>query len=380
MNIHYDPSKVVSGDIWKPKDCVDTVNAVFDGFAKGEWKCVEMPELDSSGCTWINGAQVCENHLAPSPMKGISPLCKKIEVTTEYNFYKGDTGCWKALSGFDEQGNAIYEEICGGENIGGNLDTCADYENNPDCKFVSAQCTDGAKGDSGTCYVNDVVYDCGKDVRLEIPNADTTYDCKGISCLGEDCIDVDRTINTNFAKVNAMLNAVQYMAQDMECTGLDENGKPIGNQNVDCSVFGGTSGYCKIAVGGWQNCCKPIGGPGVAEYIDMITRAQRLHSSAMTTWANVGTSILENPNYTTTLAEEMAGQYAEVVGDVTNVMKAGVDWLTKPFASSMDNIYTFVDYLAAPFKWFKEKVIDEIKTGCLSVLVSTFGSTCFGAF
>ena len=360
LKVHYDPNKVVSNDLWKPKDCVDAASAIDDGFATGDRKCSSMPEVDSSGCTWINGAQVCSNKLSPSPIGGISNLCRRVEVKTNYDFYKGDTGCWKAMVGFDENGNIIYEEVCGGQNLGGNLDTCNQYKDDPNCKFIESKCTPDMTGASGTCYVNDVTYDCGKDVKVNQVEADTKYDCNGIACLGENCIDVERTYSTDFAKINALLNAAQYMAEDMECTGLDEEGKPIGDQNVTCMVFGGTSGYCKIAVGGWQDCCEPIGGPGVAEYISMIMSAQKGHSSIISMSQQIMTPEIA-ANGDLTLAQEMAGQYAEAWGAVKDVMATGLDYLARAFGSSADNIYTFTNYLAAPFDWVKKMIIQKLQ-------------------
>lgn len=357
--IRYDPEKVVSNDLWKPKDCIDAALGIEDGMAEGSVKCTDMPEVGIDGCAWINGVNVCERHLAESPLKGISRFCRKVAVDSKFTFNKGDTGCWNVLVGFDKNGHGIYDRVCGGENLGGNLDTCTKYKEDPNCKFVSSVCTGGMTGSTtGTCYVNDVVYDCGKDVKIEDVNAETKYDCDGIACLGENCIDVDRTQSTDFAKVNAILNAMQYMAQDMECTGLDENGNPTGDQNVDCTVFGGKSGYCKIAVGGWQDCCEPVGGPGVGEYIRMIMSAQRLHSStvALNTVIKGG----EGAYDVTVLAKEMAGQYADAWGEVTTVISNGMEWVANAFGTTMDNIYAAVDYLAAPFEWFKEKVIGEI--------------------
>ena len=358
LNVYYDPSQIISGNSWSPKDCVDSANAVNDGFAKGEFKCIEMPELDANGCTWINGAQICEDALGESAIPGINKLCRKVEVKTNYDFYKGDTGCWKAMSGFDKNGNAVYEEICGGENLGGNLDTCTKYKENPDCKFVESKCTEGMTGASGTCYVNDVTYDCGKDVKVDQVHSDTTYDCKGIACLGESCIDVERTYSTDFSKVNALLNAAQYMAQDMECDGLDENGNPLGDQNVTCRVFGGRPGSCKIAVGGWQDCCEPVGGPGVAEYISMIIAAQRNHAATVAV-ANIPT-VVNGVTINATIATDMAGMYRDTMNEVASVLKSGVDYLSNAFSSVMDNIYGNMDYLTAPFKWFKDWVYDKI--------------------
>ena len=360
MRIRYNPSDIVDNDIWKPKDCVDAATGVSDGMAKGTFTCTNMPTLDSNGCVAVNGVTVCREAMSASPLQGVSPFCRQVEVTTKYDFYKGDTGCWKAMSGFDENGNIIYEEVCGGENLGGNLDTCNQYKDDPNCKFIESKCTPDMTGASGTCYVNDVTYDCGKDVKVNQVEADTKYDCNGIACLGENCIDVERTYSTDFAKINALLNAAQYMAEDMECTGLDEEGKPIGDQNVTCNVFGGTSGYCKIAVGGWQDCCEPIGGPGVAEYISMIMAAQKGHSAIISMSEQIMTPEIAL-NGDLTLAQEMAGQYADAWGTVADVMKSGVDYLARAFGSTADNVYTFTNYLAAPFEWVKDLIMNQLQ-------------------
>ena len=207
IRIQYDPTKLVSNDLWKPKACFEVADGVQDGMASGEIKCTKMPQMDTQGCAWIDGAQVCADKLSDSPLSGVSRFCREVTVRSTFFFNKGDTGCWKALAGFDDKGQAIYETVCGGENVGGNLDTCQKYKDNAQCQFVSSTCTPGMMGKSGTCYVNDVVYDCGRDVKVATVTADTKYDCKGVACLGEQCIDVERTHGTNFAKVNALMNA-----------------------------------------------------------------------------------------------------------------------------------------------------------------------------
>ena len=372
--IRYDPEKVVSNDLWKPKDCIDAALGIEDGMAEGSVKCTDMPEVGIDGCAWINGVNVCERHLAESPLKGISRFCRKVAVDSKFTFNKGDTGCWNVLVGFDKNGHGIYDRVCGGENLGGNLDTCTKYKEDPNCKFVSSVCTGGMTGSTtGTCYVNDVVYDCGKDVKIEDVNAETKYDCDGIACLGENCIDVDRTQSTDFAKVNAILNAMQYMAQDMECTGLDENGNPTGDQNVDCTVFGGKSGYCKIAVGGWQDCCEPVGGPGIAEYISMIQVGQRLHSALN----SYGTAV-NAAGTATSIGAEIAGNYAKGFGEVKAVLQNGVKWFKDAFTSVADNIYGgFTDFLATPLEWFSGAMKSELLTSCQNAIAKVFGDAGF---
>ena len=132
----------------------------------------------------------------PNPhLKALVGFVERWAVDSKFTFNKGDAGCWNVLVGFDKNGHGmLHDRVCGGENLGGNLDTCTKYKEDPNCKFVSSVCTGGMTGSTtGTCYVNDVVYDCGKDVKIEDVNAETKYDCDGIASLGENCIDVDRT-------------------------------------------------------------------------------------------------------------------------------------------------------------------------------------------
>ena len=372
--VKYDPNKIVANDLWKPKDCLDAALAIQDGMAEGQFKCTDMPEMTASGCAWISGVLVCPHHLAESPLPGISRFCRKVKVESNFIFNKGDTGCWNVVVGFDKNGNAIYEEVCGGQNLGGNLDTCKPYKEDPKCKFVSSVCTGGMTGNvTGTCYVNDVTYDCGKDVKVEDVNAETTYDCNGIACLGEQCIDVDRTQSTDFAKVNAILNAMQYMAQDMECTGLDENGNPMGDQNIDCTVFGGKGGYCKIAVGGWQDCCEPVGGPGIAEYIAMIQAGQKLHS-AMVSWGNS----VNAAGPATSIGAEIAGSYAKAFGEITSVFKNGGEWFSNAFVTAADNIYSNASkFLSSPLEWFVGTVKKQLSEASLNAITDMFRKAGF---
>lgn len=375
IHIKYDPNKIVSNDLWKTKDCLDAALAIQDGMAKGSFKCTNMPEMTSEGCAWISGVLVCPHHLAEAPLPDISRFCRQVKVDSNFTFNKGDMGCWKVMIGFDDKGNGIYDVVCGGENVGGNLDTCTKYKEDPKCKFVSSTCTGGMTGHvTGTCYVNDVVYDCGEDVKVDDVSVETNYKCDGIACLGENCIDVDRTQSTDFAKVNALLNAMQYMAQDMACTGIDADGNPIGDQNVECTVFGGNVGRCKIAVGGWQDCCEPVGGPGLSEYIAMIKAGQRLHAAVN----SYGTAVNAAGN-ASSIGAQIAGSYAEAFGKVTEVLSsANNQWFLKAFSSAADNIYSNItDFFSAPLDWFVKTMGKNLSEASMKAIAKVFGDAGF---
>lgn len=375
LNVYYDPKKIVSNDVWEPADCVNTKLALEDGFAKGNAKCIKMPSLDSNGCTWVNGAKVCADALEEPPIKDINRFCTQVEVKTEYSFYKGDTGCWKALMGFDKNGKAQYEEVCGGENVGGNLDTCKEYENKG-CQFLKSECTEGMQGASGTCYVNDVTYDCGKDVKVGNDVLETTTSCQGIACAGEDCVDADRTTNTNFGKVSALLQMADYASEDMACTGLDEDGRPTEQENVTCKVFGGTAGNCKIAVGGWQDCCDSPQSAGLSAYISMTFSAKGAHQAtanmtkAAEGWLDTGGQTAVDGGAQTIY--NIGSQYTQTIGQVGDVLAEGTGYLGKAVSSVYDTVTGYYDmakkYVNDLINRVFGEIIDKIKKYMMDML------------
>ena len=260
MRIYYDTSKAVVDDDWTPPECVQNVYAINDKFAKGSYTCVQMPTIGSDGCAQIDGVFVCPHHLNPSPLPGISNLCQKVNVNAEYDFYKGQMDCWVDVNGVQQCPN----------NQGGALDKCSKLEDRG-CQFMSSKCTEGAMGASGTCYVTESTYDCGKDVVIADKEETTETVCSGdISCIGKECIGLEETKSDSFAKISALMNAMQYMAQDMQCSGMNEDGSMTQQEDVKCTAFSGNPLKCKIAVGGIQDCCENQQPIGMSPYLGMI--------------------------------------------------------------------------------------------------------------
>ena len=260
MRIYYDAKKAIIDDAWTPPECVQNVYAINDKFAKGSYTCISMPTIGSDGCAQIDGVFVCPHHLNPSPLPGISNLCMKVNVNADYDFYKGQMDCWTDINGNLQCPN----------NQGGSLDKCSKLEEKG-CQFISSKCTEGALGASGTCYVNEATYDCGKDVVINDSEEVTETTCSGdVSCMGEDCVGITETESESFAKISALMNALQYMAQDMECTGTNEDGTFTQQEDVKCNVFAGNPSKCKIAVGGISDCCENQNPIGMGPYLGMI--------------------------------------------------------------------------------------------------------------
>nr|QAX89172.1 IncF plasmid conjugative transfer protein TraN [Proteus mirabilis]QAX89264.1 IncF plasmid conjugative transfer protein TraN [Proteus mirabilis]QAX89522.1 IncF plasmid conjugative transfer protein TraN [Proteus mirabilis] len=331
IKLRYDPSKAITKDEWAPQSCMDSAKGVVDGFAEGEITCIDDP-TDATGCTVINGVKVCESQLKPSPFPGIPKLCKKVRVKADYDFYKGQMDCWT-----DPQG----ETHCP-VNTGGNLNSCQMYEDNPQCGFISSECIDGAEGSSGKCYVFKDTYDCGTDISIPTLEKETTYQCGGpIRCMGDDCLDITKSQSTDFARASALLNAAQFMTQDMSCTGQNYDDNPTGEENVMCSAFAGEAGECKIAVGGVSDCCEKPTNISFADYLNLIMAVPKLDGAVM--GLSDGSAV--------------KGAY-QVLRDP---VMSGWTEITQPFASYIENISGAVDSFLQPVQQFAQETIGALK-------------------
>ncbi len=331
IKLRYDPSKAITKDEWAPQSCMDSAKGVVDGFAEGEITCIDDP-TDATGCTVINGVKVCESQLKPSPFPGIPKLCKKVRVKADYDFYKGQMDCWT-----DPQG----ETHCP-VNTGGNLNSCQMYEDNPQCGFISSECIDGAEGSSGKCYVFKDTYDCGTDISIPTLEKETTYQCGGpMRCMGDDCLDITKSQSTDFARASALLNAAQFMTQDMSCTGQNYDDNPTGEENVMCSAFAGEAGECKIAVGGVSDCCEKPTNISFADYLNLIMAVPKLDGAVM--GLSDGSAV--------------KGAY-QVLRDP---VMSGWTEITQPFASYIENISGAVDSFLQPVQQFAQETIGALK-------------------
>ncbi|NYK60583.1 conjugal transfer protein TraN, partial [Salmonella enterica subsp. enterica serovar Typhimurium] len=95
------------------------------------------------------------------------------------------------------------------------------------------------------------------------------------------CLDITKSQSTDFARASALLNAAQFMTQDMSCTGQNYDDNPTGEENVMCSAFAGEAGECKIAVGGVSDCCEKPTNISFADYLNLIMAVPKLDGAVM---------------------------------------------------------------------------------------------------
>lgn len=243
IKIIYDPSKIISKDTWEGEEALKTIDAINNGMCSSHsYTCESKPALNPEGCTEIGGTKICESYFKPSPIEGISPMCKNVTVSAQCSFYTGDLTCYT-----DVKGNRICPE-----NTGGNLNSCAAYESNPSCGFISQKCIPGTEGSKNGCFAFDEVWDCGSEVSTPtVIGTGETISCEGgVQCMNGDCVQPVYEQSEDFNKAVAALQVLQYAEADLDC-GDNED---INNTKV-CTLFKGEAMECLQALGGWQDCC-----------------------------------------------------------------------------------------------------------------------------
>jgi len=331
----------VISDKWTPQSCINDAIASLEEFCSGSY--TSSPANDNS-CVMLSGFQVCKgdpvyNLLGEPPLPNVPKLAARVEVSQlECSFNQGQGTCW-----IDKDGNKQclenYQDV----------DQCIKYEENPQCGFISSRCVDGATGSKGNCYVHEEIYDCGTDVSVPTLEKNTEYQCGGpIRCMGDDCLDVTKTQSADFARATALLNAAQFMTQDMSCEDI------TGANNTYCKAFSGEAGECKIAVGGVSDCCEKPTNISLADYLMLIMAVPKLDGAVMGL----------------TDGNALKGAYQVLREPALQ----GWTEVTKPFTSYIENVSGAVDSFFQPVEQFVDQLIDELKQQVKEVMMDVMKS------
>lgn len=338
-------------DSWQPQSCINDALEIGSEFCSGTMTITDGATNDTQ-CINLNGWQVCPgdplaSSLTPSPIPGIPDLAQQIAVSEmDCGFNVGQMDCYIDASG---QEQCPYND--------GNIEnSCTEYEANTQCGFISSSCVDGALSSNGTCYVTEEIWDCGVDVEVPDVGTETVYECAGpVRCMGADCLDPEKTSSDSFARTAALLNAAQFMTQDMNCSDSATSDGGDGNVDIGCTVFGGKPYECKIAVGGVQDCCDVPTNTSPGTYINALFMMSKLDSSLMALENN---SVIKGAYQT--LREPIANTVSEV---------------TKPFTSYAENIGGSVTEFFEPVTTFVDNLKQQIKDAIVDTINDMVGDT-----
>ncbi len=331
----------VVSDKWTPQSCIEDGIASLEEFCSGSYTA--SPANDNT-CVMLSGFQVCKgdpvyNLLGEPPLPNVPKLAARVDVSQlECSFNQGQGTCWIDKDG-NEQCLENYQDV----------DQCKKYEDNPQCGFISSQCVDGATGSQGNCYVHEEKYDCGYDVDVPSFDKETEYSCGGpIKCMGDDCLDINKTQSTDFARASALLNAAQFMTQDMSCEDI------TGENNTYCKAFSGDEGECKIAVGGAQDCCEKPSGLSMGDYLTLMMSVPKLDGAIMA--LDSGSAI--------------KGAYQAIRDPAIS----GWTEITKPFTSYMENITGAIDNFTKPITDLAKEAIQALKDEIAKITGKALGN------
>jgi conjugal transfer mating pair stabilization protein TraN len=306
--IRYDPAAIIKNESWSESapGCLGSAAGVTDGFCEGKVRCTS--NNITSQCHEFNGVSVCQSDFEESPVVGVSEFCRTVEVvSSSCDFTGGQFECW-----IDSEGNEQCPTTIGTEDF---LSDCEALENDSNCHFLREECVGNATGDSGTCYLKYRDYDCGyaNDVDMGHEVVENKFICNGpIRCMGTECITRTAETNNDFGTVAAYVQGMQMTGSDMDCptTGY-------------CTVFEGTPGYCKKAVGGIVDCCEETEGVSIADYMQLLKGA-----SYVAEQAELGTFLTEN-------GMDVAGAW----NDFTAPMDEAWTAFDNQLISAWDNIF-----------------------------------------
>ena len=152
-------------------------------------------------------------------------------------------------------------------------DFCGMYRNDPKCREVSRQCTEGwYDAVNKRCFNETVVYQCdrGHDVPIEYEKTTSTCDAM-LPCSGGECKWGNNERNKRFNEVVGKSSLLMHMEKDRSCTDKADAST--------CRIFEGEKEYC-----GWEttglgmDCCEDPSGVSIIQYIQAATLTMKMDS------------------------------------------------------------------------------------------------------
>lgn len=316
IRITFDPKKAFRSKGWFPQESADILEQAAGGYCKSAVvECVAPPGLGVNECYTYMGVKVCPKDIGPAPHPAINPLCQRSEVKLDCSVQSGDIGCWI---------DAYGEEQCY-DNPGDNLNSCNALEKKG-CGFVQSKCLHEAP--NGACHIYEESWDCGKSVNYDDETIEEEYVCDGpISCMGEECISVNRETSDSFGKVAALLNVVEHADGMLQCG--DNPGATEETDLSGCTIFRGEKNECKKAMGGVVDCCEKPKGVSLGDYLVMLQATKKIDSAMLAISETSGFGSGAASQYVTKFREPVQGAYNSIKEPVVDGFKK----ITSPFVN-----------------------------------------------
>ncbi len=254
----HDPATGLYADAaWSPPDDLIIAQLTGYGICDGTNTCLDLAPTPVD----TDGEPIPPPGLGPSPIPGVSNLCRAVATDTGCYYNRGNMDCW-----VDPQGTTQCPY-----NEGDIINSCGALEGNPACSYVSTDCLLTAP--NGVCLVWEDTHDCGESREVPVAAQQSSYACPGpMACMGGECATPAETPSAeqDFIQASQLFEAAQEMGSDAICPTPDT-----------CAVFEGDALECKKAVGGYIDCCEKPDGVGLGEYISLLLAMRKVDTAIL---------------------------------------------------------------------------------------------------
>lgn len=326
-----------------------------DDWTNTSWTCEQHTPLT------IKGVSFSEDALASAidPMySGAPPTCVKGRATYQTKPYGQGEFCWTDMDGHEQ-----CKTVDSSNDLKPGSDSCAamkQKEGAGECRYDGRFPVEDGEGSTGYQYVWEHRYTCTKEEHTVTTTELTPkYVCEGIvRCLGTECMDPNRQSSSDFGKAAAMLQALQQIGQDVTCD------VSTGGDMSLCRVFSGEASTCKMALGGYVDCCESPGGVSLSDYILMLKSTSRIDNYLMNSSS----------------MEAVKGSYSALRNPVVD----SVNYVKKAFTEQLDNLSGSVpsgvggafDGATAAMNGFKQAIM----SGANDFIAEQFGAEIASMF
>lgn len=327
-----------------------------DNWTTTNWTCLAQEPVSYNGQKMDGDARsTIFPELYPNEINdvGAGNVCTRAVATYDTHEYGVGEFCTTNLDGVE-----TCVELTASEVLSAGENNCAPLEArvaSQECTYVGQFPVEGGEGSTGYQYIWENRYSCEDQTYEKTTEVSVSeFACEGIvRCMGSECVESNSQKSADFGRAAAMLAALQEMGNDVTCD--------IEGDVTTCEVFGGEAQTCKMALGGWVDCCESISGVSLTQYITLMKTTARFDSYL------TGTSV----------AEPIKGAYSSVRDPIVE----SYQYLENTFSTALDGITGdagsgLLDSATAALDGAKQAVMD----GANEFLKDQFGDQVAGFF
>jgi len=238
-----------------------------DDWTTTTWVCEQHTPLTVAGVPFT--AEALASALKPI-YPGAPATCIRGKANYQTKAYGEGEFCWSDL-----QGRQQCTTVGSSGSVKPGTNTCSSLQQRAakgECRYDGRFPIQDGTGSTGFHYVWEHRYTCVQSSK-EVTTTELVpqYTCEGIvRCMGTECMTPSREASADFGKAAAMLQAVQQIGQDVTCDVT------VHGDMSNCRVFSGEASTCKMALGGYVDCCESPGGVSIGDYITMLKATARM--------------------------------------------------------------------------------------------------------